>query len=176
MTAQADIGEESHLGFLQSDKKEEERGPKWITRNPIDGMSIPVCSTAFPRATALAIERWNTALGFTAFTVSKNCNTAESLWEAENGIVSLTVSMGVRVGSMFGSRTEIVTGMVCPYQSSRACAGFDRMHYGDGLSKDTDQWRSYHGRAQIIMSPRFASTMSVKSMSHPIPVATSFMT
>lgn len=153
--AHADIGEESHLGFLQADEKEEDRGPKWITRNLVEGMSIEVCSTDFPRATSRAVTRWNTAIGVKVLKFSTRCDTGVGNWTAKDGVVSVTVSMGVRSRGLYGSVPEVVTDMVCPYHRSRACAGFDRMEYYEGFTEATDQWRSYHGRAQIIMNPRF---------------------
>ena len=88
---EADVGDEdAHLGFLGPDEEEKERGKKWITRNLVDGKVIQVCSEDYPIATPLAVERWNDALGITAFIVledHKDCDAENRMgdWRPQGG-------------------------------------------------------------------------------------------
>ena len=147
----ADVNDdESHLGFIQWNGDDTSRGPRWITRNVIDGRPIPICSTDFPIAATAAAERWNTALGITAFAMSMDCNTGIDLspggWDPVAGVARLTVSRGIDSGGNT-FRGKILTKIVC---SGLACVGFDEMERG---TPGNSMWKTYHGRAEIVVVP-----------------------
>ncbi len=146
---EADVNDEdAHLGFLAPDKKdEEERGPKYITRSLVIGNPIQVCSADYPIATPLAIERWNTALGITAFTVLEDpegCDTEAPGWNPAEGIVSLIVSRGVWIDEGKTTFEGPVLEVTCPTLAWAGCAQFE---YGNR------KWRSFYGKAEIVMNP-----------------------
>ena len=183
--AEADIGEEdAHLGFLDSEKfNEDERGPNWITRNLVVGKPILVCSPNLPLATQKAVERWNAALGIIAFTVVQPtaCDTERRSWMPQDGVVSVTVSLGRRPGQgiwYYGSVLDdpsdpsdpkvtcsadsenIGECAACLVGNSRACAGFDHMTVAaevidqSGAQSDPNaDWQTYYGRVEIIINP-----------------------
>jgi hypothetical protein len=155
--AQADINDKSHLGFLGWDEKEEDRGPKWITRNLVVGEEILVCTTDYPAATRLAADRWNVALGITAFKISSNCNVTDCddkkngcMWSPKDGVVSLTVSRGEWIDKHNRAKGYMGKHLAAPCDGWGGCAGFDRM---SALTTENKPWRSYHGRAEIVMNP-----------------------
>ena len=157
---EADTGDkDAHLGFLRRDKTNEAwRGPKWITRNLVIGNPISVCSPEFPMATAEAVARWNDALGIEAFQMVQSpqvCNPEKLVdgWMPEDGVVSLTVSRGRQEGEKFYA-LFIPRRTGCSVTGSRACAGFDRMAYSSEQERAADQWKTYSGRAEIIINPR----------------------
>ena len=140
--AMADVGDSDRLSLRPGH-------PAWITRNLVDGRPIPTCSDAFPNATRAAVERWNTALGLTAFVMSTQCDVENrSDWNPADGAVSITVTLGVaEPGWVRGKYLQ--PGCRRP---SRACAGFDRWN-NRHVTPDNDLWRSFHGRAEIIINP-----------------------
>ncbi len=138
-------------------------GPGWITRNLIDGNPIPVCSDDYPTATQGAIHRWNTALGIEAFATSESCITEDmgvGAWDLSAGIISVTVSRGnwirttsagntVYEGKLETTKDGEVKRVRC--SSHGGCGGADER--GQNETEENEDWRSYHGRAQVIMNP-----------------------
>lgn len=144
--------DDAHVGFLGAGGNEEDRGPRYLVRNLVDGHPIPVCSTDYPIAAPQAVERWNTALGIKVFrflAARDACDTQERQRSPRKGIVSLTVSKG-SWSNVAGTEYR---GAVLPKSCSRfawgGCAGF-------ALGNRT--WRTYYGRAEIIMHPQNRGT------------------
>ena len=153
-TVTADIGDEdAHVGFLGGEEDENGRGPKWITRNLVDGTAIEVCSKDYPVALGIAVSRWEQALGIDAFDIKKQCNTDPldkgDSWDPREGAVSLTLSMGEWVDDKEEKYEGDVIDGECP-ASALGCTGFDKM---SRQTSDNTAWQSYHGRAEIMMNP-----------------------
>ena len=138
-------------------------GPGWITRNLIDGNPIPVCSDDYPTATQTAIGRWNTALGIKALSLSESCITEAremGAWEQSAGIISVTVSRGNMIGTTEAGDT-IYDGKLETTKDGEAklvtctsyggCAGAEER--GHNYTEGIEDWRSYHGRAEVVMNP-----------------------
>ena len=164
------------LGFLGSEQEEWERLPKWITRNLVVGDPIPVCSGDYPIATRMAVGRWNTALGIAAFEVLKPPDTViegpededcdveltnnGQEWMPANGVARLTVSKGRWLSGKFE-----FAGTVLQYAclaNVDGCARFEEMGWHTSENRESSaaplhpknlDWRSFHGRAEIIINP-----------------------
>ena len=138
-------------------------GPGWITRNLIDGNPIPVCSDDYPTATQGAIHRWNTALGIEAFAMAESCvteNMEVGSWDPSEGIVGVTVSRGTWIstdknnitiyeGKLETTRDGEAKLVTCT--SYGGCAGAEER--GQNYTEGIEDWRSYHGRAEVVMNP-----------------------
>ena len=153
LTVRADVSDDdAHVGFLGPDGDEDDRGPRYLVRNLVDGHPIPVCSTDYPIAAPEAVERWNTALGINVFrflAARGACDTEERRRSPRKGVVSLTVSKG----SWSNVAETEYRGAVLPKSCSRfawgGCAGF---------AMGNRTWRTYYGRAEIIMHPQNRGT------------------
>ena len=178
--AKADIndedekGKKAHLGLLAAeDFNNDNRGSRWITRNLIDARPIPVCSTDFPNATQEAIKRWNAALKIPAFGWRQNVDDCivdrpEGGWKPQEGVVSVIVSFGhVDDSDKTRFRPHYIGGRGCPIgigpqllNGTRACAGFEAIKYRDPDVQAMDKWRSYHGRAEVILNRKIQAYQS----------------
>ena len=149
-TISGDIGDDdAHLGFLGlEDTEEEDRGPRWITRNLPVGAPLQVCSTAYPTATSIAIQRWNIALGVTVLRLAEDCDTSERAWDPQDGVVNLTVTKGDWDDD--GETEYRGKVLVQSCTGFGGCAGFDEM---SRLTERNKAWRTYHGRAEVVMNP-----------------------
>ena len=169
--AEADVGDSDRLGFLPGRSE-------WITRDLVEGTPISVCSSDFPNATRAAVSRWNAALGIIAFRMlpsANNCKTEapEDGWNPRDGVDRVTVSRGnpncPEVGTFCGDfvRPDVLQdgGKVrCSTASSRACIGFDHMQEETGGNA---LWRTYYGRAEIVISPTIYCGDIPKPRCHP---------
>ena len=155
--ADADIGDSDRLGLFNFSWS-----PKWITRNLIVGEPIPVCSSKYPRATRIAVDRWNAALRIPAFVMSTNCDIEPRKWHPGDGVVSVLVAHG----SFNEDETRFLGSDKFPdvfcevyndvgTRKSWACVGVDHMRLDTMVDEDNDQLQTYYGRAQIIMAPEY---------------------
>ena len=167
---EADLNDSDRLGWLGPTQQEQERQPKMITRNLVGGKPIPVCSGDYPVATRMAVGHWNAALGITAFEVLKDPDSvlegredcdfelAVDDWMPHNGVVRLTVTRATPLTIMVdpvGTRIDAFEGKVittfCFPDENVGCARFDKM---DDVTDKNERWRSYYGRAEILIDPR----------------------
>ncbi len=167
-TVEADVSNYQRIGIRVLELKDGAwvtnwDGPGWITRNLIDGNPIPVCSDDYPTATQTAIGRWNTALGIKALSLSESCITEAremGAWEQSAGIISVTVSRGNMIGTTEAGDT-IYDGKLEATKDGEAklvtctsyggCAGAEER--GHNYTEEIEDWRSYHGRAEVVMNP-----------------------
>lgn len=140
----ADVGDANHIGLADS--------PDWITRNLVDGISIPVCSEVFPDATREAVNRWNDALRVVVFEAYKDHGDCEPKKRRtpQNGVLSTIVSKGDLINE--DTRyTGSVLSVDCPNgNTSHGCAGMEVM---GGMTQKQKIWRSFYGRAEVILNP-----------------------
>lgn len=139
----ADVGDANHIGV---------GGVHWITRNLADGISIPVCSEVFPKATREAVKRWNEALRVTvleAYDDHDDCKITKRP-TPRNGVLSTIVSKGELINGG-ADYTGSVLPASCPNDNtSHACAGTELVR---GMTSEQNIWRSFYGRGEVIINP-----------------------
>ena len=133
----ADHKENTHLFHYQVPGEEDlsfRRGVHAIARNLVIGETIKVCSTDYPESTKLAILRWQSALGKSAFEFSDNC--ATDLSDRRSGVASVLV---------YSDKEHSVSCDDLDGTRSQACASHEDVS-GHPLY-------TYFGQAKVHMDP-----------------------